>query len=148
MDSIKTVNKLQNFLKSKEIQIGDYKENSIKTLIDLGKSTENFGLLLKEIIIEDNLLLDDFLYTANVLFNLGNTIPPQTFLSRFKNSLAITLKKEGKSALIYQKNDVLIGEIVSVFTSLTLTDDNETVETLLGNFQWYKEYKDPLGIIK
>jgi hypothetical protein len=138
------------FLKREGKAIKKENGHSIKTMINLGKTIPRFGPLLEELILEGNLSLNDLLYATMVLIKLGRNIPPRTYLAVFNSSLEKRLEKQNKTTFTYENNDVLIGEIVSVFNSLILADQNqrETVESLLGSYQWYKAYKNPLGLVK
>ncbi|MBD3193257.1 MAG: hypothetical protein GF308_21665 [Candidatus Heimdallarchaeota archaeon] len=147
-DSRATAEKLQKVLEENGFVLEE-KRPTLRAMVSKCQKLPRTSAVLKSFVIDNILPLDSLLFIMNTLLKMGETIPPKKFLEIFKKSLSCWLEVQGKSELQYHNNDVLIGEIVSVFTSISLaTGTSETnVKKLLGEFKWYQDYLDPLGII-
>ncbi|HUT81213.1 MAG TPA: hypothetical protein VMZ29_08420 [Candidatus Bathyarchaeia archaeon] len=147
-DTTTVTNELIAYLIKHKITINQSSFPSITILLDNCKGLPNFHLFLKEMILKQLFSLNDLLYATNILLQLGGSFNPKQYLTLLNNALAKKLLKERTTEFTLRGNEVLIGEIVSIITSLTLSSDNqgETVDSLLGQYQWYQNYKDPLGL--
>lgn len=143
-----TARKLQKAFEDKGFIIEE-KQPTIRAIISKCQKLPETSIVLKSFVIDNILPLDSLLLIMNALLKMGETIPPNKFKEIFKKSLSRWLEGQEKSELEYHNNDVLIGEIVSVFTRITLAagTPETNVKKLLGEFKWYQDYLDPLGVI-
>ncbi|MBN1329099.1 MAG: hypothetical protein JXA54_06460 [Candidatus Heimdallarchaeota archaeon] len=149
-DTTQVTNALNAYLLKHKIAIDHSSSPSIATLLAKCKGLPEFNLFLKELILRQLFSLNDLLYTTTILIQLSDSIDPKQYLMILNNTLTRQLQKDGEPEFTFRGHEVLIGEIVSVITSLTLSTENqgETVQSLLGQFQWYRDYLDPLGLVR